>query len=381
MKKLVSCFFVFVFTLGCLYSCKKNVVSEEHNETVTYTYKDGSTITKSYSKTAPKGDIENYKDEKVPKLSTFKAKRLLKKDLKKLNCQLTAKVRVGYYECNNYQERLTLYKLAVNNIIDLKCDEIKTDKGSTYWVTAELTSLGKNLIVNPKKTFPEDMIKDSEAKAFLTPKLDQDQWGVPYIDSNVNPSVVNAMKSFYSSLAEGKSARQSLKSANISCALELIDTLNYFGVKKLKVDPFTRDMQITQEMVDQMVIQRLPRLQNAYMVTIGDNDFLYLINDEKDVNIEDVAYIIPSEKMAYDRTICSQSREGNLFRLSHYPGRHCCGMAVHGSMRHIAPGRLSSGQSFGRGLARAFVGYHLFGNRGELFSRGFKQPIYSQCGI
>ena len=307
MKQKFIYMLCLLFIAGSFASCKR-VASESRSETIVY--KDGSKVEKMYRSTPAPEDQATVEEAeaKIPWLFELKAKRLLRKQLKeeKLD-RLTVPVRVGYYECNNYNERLNLYKLVANNIITMQCNEIVTKQGSTYWVTVELTWLGKWLAERPEKPqFPEDRITEEEAKAFLLPKLDQDAWGVPSFDAEVSPQIVDAMKKFYGGLQAGHSYDQSLLDAKMACAMSLLETLASYGVNKLKVDPFTRGEELTPEMVENLSVLRLPRLQNAYLVTIGENSFVYVISqDEANVMIEDVAYIAPSKNLKYDQTVCS----------------------------------------------------------------------------
>lgn len=317
MKKITIYALCLLVVAGGFSACKdKKVksVSEETKETIVY--EDGTVEEKTYKLTPPSAENAQLQDEQetpepeekeTPNLSEFRAKRILKKQLEKENkARLVAPVRIGYYECNDFNERLNLYKLAANKLIKLQCDEIVTPYGSSYWVTVELTWRGWFLKESPSKgDFPEDRINEEEAMAFLFPKLDQDQWGVPSTDTVVPSQIVEALKTFYKSLQEGQSYNQSLLDANIVCAMSLLDTLASYGVNKLELNPFTRNMELTPELVDSLNVLRVPRLQDAYLVTIGENDFLYVINIEGEVLIEDVAYLAPADINSFDQTVCS----------------------------------------------------------------------------
>lgn len=305
MKKTVIYVLCVMLSAGMFSACKR-VASENRSETIVY--KDGSTVTKSYRSTPPDGQVEQPKEEAPKKLFNFWAKRLLRKDLKKDNGNIiVTNLKVGYYECNSYQERLNLYKLVANNLITLKCDEIVTKHGSTYWVTVELTPQGQKLIVNQdvKKRYPEDLINEEEAKAFLVPALDQDMWGVPSVDSEVPQEIVSALKNFYAGLQAGRTPNQSLLDANMTCALSLLDSMAYYGASILDYNPFTRGMELTFEMVENLSVLRLPRMQDAYLVTIGENSFVYIIDHHNGVYIDDVAYVKPSSTMNPNHTVCA----------------------------------------------------------------------------
>ena len=290
---------------GGFCACKRTVsVSEENSKTTVY--KDGTVVTKSYS-VKPGGNAQEISNPQ--ELSERTAKRLLREKLQKTNSErLVAPVRIGYYECNDFGERMTLLKLAANKIINLKCDEIVTEQGSTYWVTVDLTWRGRWLKESPAKPeFPEDRITEEEAVARLFPVVDQDPWGVPTTDNNVPAEITEAIKAFYRGLQAGRNYNQSMMDADIICAMSLIDKLASYGVNKLDADPFTRGTQLTPELVDHIRVLRMPRLENAYLVSVGEHDFLYVISKDANarVMIEDLAYLAPSELQSIDQTVCS----------------------------------------------------------------------------
>ena len=303
----------FIYVLGLLlvaggFSACKRVESVQREESKITVYKDGSIEQKYYKLVPPDKDAEQAEEPENPKkLYKFIAKHLLRQQLKKADqLRLTAPIRIGYYECNSYAERLNLMKLAANNIIKLQCDEIVTEYGSTYWVTVDLTWKGWWLRESPKKpVFPEDRITEEEAKAFLIPSLDQDPWGIPTTDTLVPAPIKDALKTFYAGLQAGQSYNQSLMDAKMVCAMRLINTLASYGVDKLGSNPFTRDAELTPELVQNMSILRMPRMKNAYLVSIGENDFLYVMSEENPVVIEDLAYIAPDKLRSLKQTVCS----------------------------------------------------------------------------
>jgi cyanate lyase len=87
--------------------------------------------------------------------------------------------------------------------------------------------------------------------------------------------------------------------------MSLLDSLASYGVNKLNVNPFTRGVTLTKEMVEQISVLRMPRLQNAYLVMVGENNFLYVINAENEVIIEDLAYLAIEDMKSLDQTVCS----------------------------------------------------------------------------
>ena len=309
-----------VVLAGGFSACKK-VVSKSVDNKKTIVYKDGTTVEKTYKVTPgePKPDQPKAPKpkkakkpmkirEQKPKLfCAFHAKQLLRDQLQKEQEErYTAPVRIGYYECNSYNERLNLYKLAANKIINLKCDEIVTPNGPTYWVTVDLTWRGWWLKESPdKKLFPEDRIDKEAAKAFLNPKWDQDQWGIPTTDTIVPAPIKEAVKTFYRGLQAGLSYNQSLVDAKMVCAMSLLNTLASYGVDKLGVNPFTRDVALTSEMVENLTVLRMPRMQDAYVVTIGENSYLYVIELNENPTIVDLAYIEPKELKSLNQTVCS----------------------------------------------------------------------------
>lgn len=308
MKKHIIFGLCLVLMAGGFSACKK-VASESVNNSKTIVYEDGTQVTKTYQVVPGEGKKEEIQEEEAKSLCKFQAKRLLKKQLQKEEAEVyTVPVRIGYYECNNYQDRLNLYKLEANKLITLQCDEIVTENGSTYWVTVELTWRGWWLKESPrKKLFPEDLIDPDEAYAFLNPYLDQDQWGIPSVDSVVSPQIVEAMKTFYRGLWAGRDYDQSLMDAKMVCAMSLLNTLASYGVQKLPTNPFTRDAELTEEMVNGLTVLRMPRLQNAYLVTVGENSFLYVIEEAADqqVTIVDLAYLAPKDLRSLNQTVCS----------------------------------------------------------------------------
>ena len=309
MKKTIIYSMCLLLMAGSFSACKR-VKSVQKETTKTTIYKDGTVKTESYTLTPPedkKQKAEEPKEESPKRLYEFKAKRLLREQLRKEKQErLTAPIRIGYYECNSYSERLNLMKLAANKLITLKCDEIVTESGSTYWVTVDLTWRGWYYKESPSKPeFPEDRITDEEARAFLFPELDQDEWGVPSTDTLVPMPIKEAIRNFYAGLQAGQDYHQSLVDAKMVCAMSLLDSLASYGVNKLNVNPFTRGMALTPEMVDQICVFRMPRLQNAYMVIVGENSFLYVINAENEVVIEDLAYLAPEDLESFDQTVCS----------------------------------------------------------------------------
>ncbi len=307
MKRHIIYGLCLLFMAGGFCACKK-VASESVNNSKTIIYEDGTQVTKTYRVVPGEGKSEEViQEENAKRLYGFQAKRLLKKQLQKENAEVyVAPVRIGYYECNNYEERLNLYKLEANKLINLKCDEIVTSNGSTYWVTVDLTWRGRMLKESPdKKLFPEDRINMDEAYAFLNPYSDQDQWGIPSIDSVVSPQIVEAMKTFYRGLQAGQDYDQSMMDAKMVCAMSLLNTLASYGVNKLENNPFTRDAELTEEMVNNLTVLRMPRLENAYIVTVGENSFLYVIEEAENVTIVDLAYLAPQELSSLNQTVCS----------------------------------------------------------------------------
>lgn len=301
------------FCMSGLPSCKKVMYETCSQESTTY-YKDGSSITKIVMKTAPE-DIattekcENEKEAKMPKLSKMMAKHLLTHQLKEMDGRiLTQDIKLGYYECNDYQERLRLYKLQTNKLITMTCDEIVTPQGSTYWVNVELTFRGKMLVETPRKPkYPEDAIDMAAAQMFLNPTLDQDAWGVPTISYDVDSTIVSAMQSFYMGLLNGKTVSESMLSSNMRCALLLLDSLKSFDVDVLKGKClFCDSASLTEEAVAALSIVRVPRLENAYLVNLGECTILYGITcDEEGVVIEDVLVAEPQLDKVINPTICS----------------------------------------------------------------------------
>ena len=125
--------------------------------------------------------------------------------------------------------------------------------------------------------------------------------------SVVSPIIVDAMKVFYGSLQAGHSYDQSLMDAKMVCAMSLLDSLSKYGVEKLGANPFTRGAALTQEMVHNLSVLRMPRLENAYLVTVGENSFLYVIEQSgaDDVAILDLAYLAPKDIKSLNQTVCS----------------------------------------------------------------------------
>lgn len=311
--------FIYVLCLAVVavgFSACKKVESETINNSKTIVYKDGTVVEKNYrvipGEPKKKDDGKPEVKEETPKrLFELQAKHLLRKQLQKENKErYVAVVRLGYYECNNYADRLRLLKLAANKLINLKVDEIMTANGPTYWVTASLTWRGWLLKEGPAKgLFPEDLITAEEAKAVLLPSLDQDEWGIPTTDELVPEPIKIAVKAFYSSLQAGNSYDKSLLDAKMQCAMTLLDSLASYGVDKLGKNPFTRDAALTEAMVENLTVLRMPRMENAYLVTIGENSFVYVIetSEEGVVTIVDLAYLAPDKMTSLNQTVCSMA--------------------------------------------------------------------------
>ncbi len=301
-----------IYALGLLliaggFSACKRVESVQKQSSKITVYKDGTIKEESYRLIPAEQGVQQEEPESPKSLCKLRARLLLRDQLKKQDiARLTAPIRIGYYECNSYAERLNLMKLAANNIIKLQCDEIVTAAGPTYWVTVDLTWKGWWLRESPKKpVFPEDRITEEEAKAFLIPALDQDPWGVPTTDTLVPAEIKEALKTLYAGLQAGQTYNQSLMDAKMVCAMSLLNTLSSYGVDKLGTDPFTRGAELTPEMVQNMSVLRMPRMKDAYLVSIADNDFLYVVSAENPVVIEDLAYIAPDKLRSLDQTVCS----------------------------------------------------------------------------
>lgn len=141
-------------------------------------------------------------------LSESTVKSLVKKELTRQNrMEGTAYVQVGYFECNDAQQRYQLRQLAANDLITYKCDPIKkkervqktrqvkrygffgysyTDTErywvdedvTTYFVTIALTEKGQKLVVADKEMEPSDDAKDL--------KLDQEFDRSKFPESQVN---------------------------------------------------------------------------------------------------------------------------------------------------------------------------------------------------
>lgn len=301
--------------LAAGFSACKRVETKEVDNKETIVYKDGTKVVKTLQvvpgepkpkKEEPKAP--EVKEEKAKRLFEFQAKHLLRQQLQKADKErYVATVRLGYYECNDYAYRLMLLKLAANKLINLKVDEIKTANGPTYWVNASLTLRGWWLKEGPSKAqFPEDLITDEQARLALLPEVDQDEWGVPTTDAQVPQQIKDAMKAFYSSLQAGNSYDQSLLDAKMQCAISLLDTLASYGVNKLDKNPFTRDAALSEAMVENLTVLRMPRMQDAYLVTVGENSFLYVIEQSAEaVTILDIVYIAPNDLRSLDQTVCS----------------------------------------------------------------------------
>ena len=115
MKRSIYLVLSLLVLAGGFSSCKR-VESVKKQTTKTIVYKDGTVEEKSYTLTPPEKKkaqqpkkAEEAKPEKAKYLSGLKAKRLLNEQLKKAEeKRLVAPVRIGYYECNDYAERLNL---------------------------------------------------------------------------------------------------------------------------------------------------------------------------------------------------------------------------------------------------------------------------------
>ena len=108
-------------------------------------------------------------DEGSESLSASTAKKVLKKEATRLNeTEKALGVRIGYFECNDNDDRYQLRQLAANELITYKCEKIKkviegywrNDTIDTYFVTTALTEKGQKLVAEEKEIEPTEDEKD-----------------------------------------------------------------------------------------------------------------------------------------------------------------------------------------------------------------------------
>lgn len=200
-------------------------------------------------------------------------------------------VRTGYYECPCAQERLNLYKLAVNGLLELNCEEIKkTDRESSYWVNVELTAAGKVLI--RRELFPEEMINIGEAGLFITPVNGKDIYGRVIRDQEVAGDVNDLIHAYYKDMAANPRDARKHFSRDLQLAYDRIDS-----VATYKNQPFADPAVVPADAnLDEMQIERWNQYEDAYIVNLAKKQVIMMVR-QKDgkLVIDDIALCTPDK--------------------------------------------------------------------------------------
>ncbi len=267
--------------------CKQHGKWTKHVVTEEYTYVDGQ------------NQAEEEQAE-APSLWNFTAKRMVKaalKEKKVINSPVVVPVKLGYYECNDLQERENLYKAQVNGLLDVKYSEIKNKhEKPTYWVEVALTPKGKSLVVkDDKPVFPEDTINHEHMLAVLSPESGLNQYGEYTFDPNVDNDVIELIKSFYNAYIANKNmAINNYGTHDLIDAQQRINTAQELGVRRMQ-DPFLRGAVIDSSNVNDLYIDKWTSFVDLYVASIGEAQFCIVVKNADGVKkIDDVALNAPS---------------------------------------------------------------------------------------
>lgn len=272
--------------------CKvlKHVVSEE------YVYADPCEDNANANAEATVEDTE--KEVKIPRLSKFHAKKLVKEVLKEnkvINTPRVTPIAVGYYELNDPGCRTLLYKAQVNGLVDVEyTDIVNHNDVRTYWVNVALTAKGKALIVeNDEPIFPEDTITDYSP---IQPNSGKNKYGEYTFDYNVASDVVTLITDFYNAyLANKNAAIYSYGTNDLIMAQERILKAIELGVRKNVRDPFTRKTPMTAEAIAALSICKWTSYVDLYIVKIAEAEFCIVVKEEGGVKkIDDIALNAPA---------------------------------------------------------------------------------------
>lgn len=142
-------------------------------------------------------------DEGSESLSASTAKKVLKKELVRLNeLEKSLGVQIGYFECNDNDARYQLRQLAANDLITYKCEKVqkvikgywRNDTTNTYFVTTALTEKGQMLVAEEKEVEPTEdeaeLKNDEDFDWSQFPEASVDYQEFPEIEKPVSEETV-----------------------------------------------------------------------------------------------------------------------------------------------------------------------------------------------
>lgn len=234
---------------------------------------------------------EEYFQE-LPSLSARQAKKAVLAGLKENEFEEKQyeSIAVGFYQCDSRAEREKLYKLSLNEIITFTCQEIKeSDSHSTYWVDVQLTDKGKKLVLKEdKKSFPEDNLDESVVDSLLSPVSLKNIYGELIYDENVDEAVKKVVADFYKACRDDVSnAIESYGSSDLVAANNRIEEYKSYGVSVINSDPFKRNLEINDSLLQTSRLVRFNTYEDAYVYSIGEEDFLLVVKDADGVKVID----------------------------------------------------------------------------------------------
>lgn len=251
---------------------------------------------------------EKQEPVKTPTLGKWKAKRMIKAALAEegiINQPVVVPVQVGYYECNNLQEREDLYKLQVNGLLNVNYSEIKNKfERPTYWVDVQLTGKGKSLIVKDNTPiFPEDTINPDYMKTLVNPETGLNQYGEYTMDPNVAEDVIALIKGFYKAYNQDKNiAIEQFGTEDLQKADQRIKIAEGLDIQRLNKDPFVREGKPEAEEIEALSICKWNNYVDLYVVRIKDAEYCVVVKEANgQQKIDDIALNSPA-RLAVKKT-------------------------------------------------------------------------------
>lgn len=273
-------------TLLIMPSCKKQhgqwtkrVITEE------YEYADGQNA---------------ISQENAPKLWRWSAKKMAKEALKEekiINNPVVVPFPMGYYQCNDEEDRASIYATQVNGLINASFSEIINQYNrSTYWVEVSLTPAGELLIVEENKgeLYPEDTITYEHMISIISPKTGKNQYGEYTFDPNVDSTIVSLLNNFYKQYITNKETAINLYGTqDLIQAQARIDLAKDLGLNRLSKDPFLR--KATTELDDNTIsVVKWTDYIDLYIATLNNQEYCIVIKDENGIKkIDDIALHTP----------------------------------------------------------------------------------------
>lgn len=235
-------------------------------------------------------DKENKKDkeekkEKTPRLWSWKAKKLAKDLLTEsefTNNPTSTLIKVGYYECNDFEERENLYKAQVNGLLNVTYSEIKNQREKpTFWVNVSLTPAGEALIMkDDTPVFPEDTIDFNYMKTIVAPETGKNQFGEFTFDPNVDSAVVALIHEFYNAyIIDKENAINTYGTNDLIEAQKRIAQAKDLGIDRMSVDPFLRNNNIDSTTINTLGLVKWTEYIDLYVVTINNQEFCVVVKD------------------------------------------------------------------------------------------------------